>query len=142
MLRLPLGLSIFIPAVRFDRSDADWLWGPWEHVKQGTRQKLAAARLKKVPTAFQCQARNSILVDPIFPSCGCFRITLSTEADSGFFEGRSCFFFLISLQILQGARAGPLSPRGFFAELCDLLLASPSDPFFHPGQNHLCKERQ
>lgn len=35
MLRLPLGLSIFIPAVRFDRSAADWLWDPHEHVNQG-----------------------------------------------------------------------------------------------------------
>lgn len=35
MLRLPLGLSIFIPAVRFDRSNADWLWDPHEHLKLG-----------------------------------------------------------------------------------------------------------
>lgn len=73
MLRLPLGLSIFIPAVRFDRSAADWLWDPREHVNQGGRgQKLAAAGVERVPTAFQCQACNSILVYPIFPSCGGF----------------------------------------------------------------------
>lgn len=44
MLRLPLGRSISIPAARFDRSAADWLWDPREHVNQGGRgQKLAAA---------------------------------------------------------------------------------------------------
>lgn len=35
MLRLPLGLSIFIPAVRFDRSDADWLRDPRERLRPG-----------------------------------------------------------------------------------------------------------
>lgn len=35
MLRLPLGLSIFIPAVRFDRSDGDWLPDPREHLRPG-----------------------------------------------------------------------------------------------------------
>lgn len=38
MLRLPLGLFIFIPEVRFDRSAADWLWEPQEHLMQGRDQ--------------------------------------------------------------------------------------------------------
>jgi len=63
MLRLPLGLSIFIPAVRFDRSAADWLQDPHKRVKPGWQemggkpgQKLAAAWVEKVPADFQCQA--------------------------------------------------------------------------------------
>lgn len=105
MLRLPLGLSIFIPAVRFDRSDADWLWDPCEHLKQGGgKQKLATAGMEKVSTAFQCQAHNSILVYPIFCPCGCF-LYLFTEGNSRFFQRQVLFlsFFLLSLQILLGS---------------------------------------
>lgn len=108
MLRLPLGLSIFIPAVRFDRSNADWLWDPRKHLKQRVgagycKQKLATARMEKVFTAFQCQAYNSILVYPIFSSCGCF-LYLFTEVDLGFFQKQFLYlsFFLILLQILLG----------------------------------------
>lgn len=72
MLRLPLGLSIFIPAVRFDRSDADWPWDPRKCADRGEEQKLAAAGSERDATAFQRQAHNSILVYPIFSSCGCF----------------------------------------------------------------------
>lgn len=44
MLRLPLGLSIFIPAVRFDRSAADWLQDPHKHVKPGWRELVGETR--------------------------------------------------------------------------------------------------
>ena len=78
MLRLPLGLSIFIPAVRFDRSAADWLQDPQERVKPGwrevggTRAEAGSSWVEKVPADSQCQAPNSILVYPTFPSCGGF----------------------------------------------------------------------
>lgn len=104
MLRLPLGLSTFIPAGRFDRSDADWLWDPCERFRQGGhKQKLATAGTEKVSTAFQCQAHNSILVYPIFSFCGCF-LCLFNEADLGFFQRQFLFLslFLTSLQILLG----------------------------------------
>lgn len=117
MLRLPLGLSIFTPAVRFDRSNADWFWDLCEHLKQGgCKQTLATARMEKVSTAFQCQAHNSILVYPIFSSCGCF-LYLFTEADSGFFQRQAVFLFLFSrshcrlywVAILSpGVKSGPL----------------------------------
>lgn len=64
MLRLPLGLSIFIPEVRFDRSAADWLGKPSERLQQGAGSTRAGSRGDAVP----CQAHNSILVDPIFSS--------------------------------------------------------------------------
>lgn len=41
MLWLPLGLSIFIPAVRFDRSIADWSGIPVSIFKAGAIQAKA-----------------------------------------------------------------------------------------------------
>lgn len=150
MLRLPLGLSIFISAVRVDRSDADWLWDPCEHLKQGRcEQKLATAGMEKVSTAFQCWAHNFILVYPIFSSCGCF-LYLFTEADSGFFQINLISFlsffcshwrFYWMATLSSGVQAEPLSPLVTLflilwllcwnAELHGLLLASlPSNSFF------------
>lgn len=58
MLRLPLGLSIFIPGVGFDRSHADWLRDPREHLKRGGgvhEQALAAAGLGRSPPLFDAR---------------------------------------------------------------------------------------
>lgn len=68
-----------------------WLvWDPCEHLKQeGFKQKLATAGMEKV-CCFQCQAYNSILVCPIFSSCGCF-LHLLTEVDSRFFPRQVLF---------------------------------------------------
>lgn len=63
MLRLPLGLFIFIPEVRFDRSAADWLWEPQEHLRQGRDQnKSWQPQGWGVPTTVQCQAQFHLTV--------------------------------------------------------------------------------
>lgn len=73
MLRLPLGLFIFIPEVRFDRSAADWLWEPQEHLMQGRDQNESwQPKGWEVPTTVQRQAHNSISLYPICSSGGCF----------------------------------------------------------------------
>lgn len=55
MLRLPFGLFIFIPEVRFDRSAADWLWEPQEQGKEGTRTKAGSHRAGKFPPLFSAR---------------------------------------------------------------------------------------
>lgn len=73
MLRLPLGLFIFIPEVRFDRSAADWLWEPSEHLRQGGDQNESwQPQGWEVPTTVHCQAHNSISLYPICSSGGRF----------------------------------------------------------------------
>lgn len=67
MLRLPLGLFIFIPAVRFDRSAAGWLWEPQEHLRQGGEQTESWAT--GMGSSHHCSLPGSHNPISLYPTC-------------------------------------------------------------------------